>query len=167
MRIITTVLVICTAVAVLAAGYGFIAAAAIVSPGVGEAIPAINVPERFDALKDSLKKGLPAAISLINVQKTASGAPIMELFGAEEYYFLELPLRIINANFLKMEWLDARVIPMNGDIMQLNAPSVDIEPFSTCDITVTLLTKNPASERGVHVEYYVLGRKIQRAITAN
>lgn len=156
MRIFLKILAICLlAVTVLAAGTVLYAMETRI-PGIEvisrEAVSATRAQEAFATVREQLQSG------------TCTGHVFREdVPEADQCTFLNLTLRLRNRCLLPMEWIEAAIVPEEGDILEERdeRPRV-LAAGAEGDIPLRILTENgTVLTRRVRVTYYLLGKAFE------
>ena len=160
MRVFLKILAICLlAVTVFAAGTVLYALETRI-PGIeivqSQAVPAADIRDQFETLQGQLASG------------TCTGHVFMEEATPEldESTFLTVTLRLRNRCLFPMEWIEATVIPEEGDILEERdeRPRV-LAAGSEGDLSVRILNGNGKKDsRSIRINYYLLGKLFETEI---
>lgn len=111
--------------------------------------------ERMDAFE-----GVKAAV------KSGEFAPYQyrnDLPGdAADYSFVTITLRVTNYGILPAEWVEIKVSPQAGDLLQVPVDPLDLPGLQSAYLSTALLSEsaNISENHAVWLEYYVFGRKL-------
>ena len=121
------------------------------------AIPAAEAGDSFESLREQLEAGTCTG----HVFREASPVP-------ENSTFLSLTLRLHNRCLLPMEWIEAAVVPEEGDILEERdeRPKV-LAAFAEGDLPLRILTESGTDSRRIRVRYYLLGKALETEIQVN
>ena len=75
------------------------------------------------------------------------------------YSMVYLTVEVSNWSYLPAEWVQIRVNPASGDLLQIRQDSASARALGKTVFQAVLLTsaQNPTVERQVEVEYYIFG----------
>ena len=137
-------------VMVLFVGYLFLMAEVQVVGISAQGVPAINDPESFEKLKDSV------------MDETFYGTVFQrprEWLDASEYVFLTYTLRLRNNCLVPIDMIEVQVVPQSEDILQMPDLKVkSLEVKSEGDLAVQILApKDTHPIREMIVTYYLWG----------
>ena len=78
-----------------------------------------------------------------------------------EYQFVTLEYTISNIGFLPAEFIELRVAPNSGDVLQIDGSSEDIAGLTRSVTSAVILTRRVGNTNDYYaaVSYYILGRQ--------
>lgn len=130
-------------------GYFYATARVTIAAWKAEGAPATQQAELFEQLKSQVR------------DETFAGTLFQtgELGNAEDYAFITYTLRLSNQCLVPMDTVEVRVVPGEGDVLQIGDPQAhSLGSKSQGDITATILTsKDSHAIRELIVTYYVWG----------
>lgn len=114
--------------------------------------PAQERQDAFDGIKAAVKSGDLASYQFRNETPGK----------AANYSFITITLQVTNYGILPAEWIEIRVSPQEGDLLQVPIDPVDLPGLQGRYISTALLAESDKASRShsVWLEYYVFGRKL-------
>ena len=90
-------------------------------------------------------------------------------YDPSQYQFVSYTVELRNINLLPAEWIDLVIVPIDGDVMQINAAAQDLAPFNSSKMSILLITSRntPTLARQAKLTYYVYGRLYELYVTLN
>ncbi len=150
MRFLTKLLAFTTLFVVLLVGYAIYGSQLNVTISDVTVEPSTNQQGAFQAAENAMKNNEMIGTVFSN----------QALGPIENYSIVRIILDVSNNGILPAEWIDVKVKPVDGDVLQFAAESSTIGLFTQAKMQGVILTKNATAnvDREVVLEYYVYGR---------
>ena len=106
--------------------------------------------DTFAELAAALKRGDLAAVQYQDLKGDK----------AADYAFVTYTVELKGLNLMPAEWAVLSLTPLEGDVVLIQGAPQDMASFGSCTLSATLLTRRDLAQaqRGLWVEYYVLGQ---------
>lgn len=152
MRTFSIVTAVVTALIILIVGYGALTTNVGVQVLSVTSEPASNQYEAFSMATAWAREN--DSMSVIKFTNDEPG-------DISNYSMVYLTVEVSNWSYLPAEWVQIRVNPANGDLLQIRQDTASARALGKTVFQAVLLTsaQNPTVERQVEVEYYIFGHK--------
>ncbi len=152
MRTFSIVTAVVTALIILIVGYGALTTNVGVQVLSVTSEPASNQYEAFSMATAWAREN--DSMSVIKFTNDEPG-------DISNYSMVYLTVEVSNWSYLPAEWVQIRVNPASGDLLQIRQDSASARALGKTVFQAVLLTsaQNPTVERQVEVEYYIFGHQ--------
>lgn len=152
MRTFSIVTAVITALILIVTGYGLLTTNVGVDVLSVTAEPASNQYEAFTMATSWAREN-----DSMSVTKFTNDEP----GDISQYSIAYLTVEVSNWCYLPAEWVQVRVLPASGDLLQIRQDSGTARALGKTVFQAVVLTsaQNPTVERQVEVEYYIFGHK--------